>query len=452
MDAVDVAVVGAGPVGCVTALAHARRGAKVALIEANPGRKNRFAGELLHPPAVAALASVGITDIPPAQDHLRNHGFAVLSAELEEDQVLSYDTTRGMTFEFNRFVSVLRDAALANPDIQWMPNHRVTALQDQTIEVVHGGGSRSMRADRIVGADGRFSKVRKEVGIPGDRAMISHMAGLVLHGVELPHEGYGHVMLGGPGPVLAYRIGEDEVRICIDVPAAWKREKDRDRKIYEAIREQLAPSLHDAIRDGLLAGEATWAVNELRPRTCYGKGDTMLVGDAVGCFHPMTGIGMTLGFGDAVALAESDTLEAYAARRHQESLSPALLATALYEIFAVQSVPTTSCRRAIYDMWEHRPDIRTRSVAILGAEDPSWSHLLAVGVEMVARASVYAARDGATGPLTERVAAVGRLGGLVRWLLAESVPPSLRRLPEGVGTTPFETDRMRHLPALGAAA
>jgi 2-polyprenyl-6-methoxyphenol hydroxylase-like FAD-dependent oxidoreductase len=441
---VDVAVVGAGPVGCVAALAHARRGARVALIEANPARKNRFAGELLHPPAAAALASVGITDVPPAQDHQANRGFAVLSSELETPRILDYDGTRGLTFEFNRFVGVLRDAALAHPNIVWLPNHRVTALGDHCVEVAYDGGTRVIDADRVVGADGRFSKVRKSLGIPGDRVTLSHMAGLVLHGVELPHEGYGHVMLGGQGPVLAYRIAEDEVRICIDVPAAWKRQKDRDARIWAAIEPQVAPSLRDAIRDGLLSGKAVWAVNELRPRTVYGRGDVMLVGDAVGCFHPMTGIGMTLGFGDAVALAESDTLEQYTARRHQESLSPALLATALYEIFAVDSVPTRSCRRAVYDMWAGNPALATRSVSVLSAEDPSWSHLLQLGVEMVARASVYAASN--DDPFSERVASVGRLGGLVRWLLSESIPPSMRRTPVVLGTTPFERDRVRALP------
>ena len=34
----DVVVIGAGPVGCVTALAFGRNGARVLLLEANPDR------------------------------------------------------------------------------------------------------------------------------------------------------------------------------------------------------------------------------------------------------------------------------------------------------------------------------------------------------------------------------------------------------------------------------
>ena len=35
-DSYDVAIIGAGPVGSLCALAHARKGARVALLEANP--------------------------------------------------------------------------------------------------------------------------------------------------------------------------------------------------------------------------------------------------------------------------------------------------------------------------------------------------------------------------------------------------------------------------------
>ena len=52
VESYEIAVIGAGPVGAVSALAHARRGASVALIEANPKGAARLAGEWLHPPAI----------------------------------------------------------------------------------------------------------------------------------------------------------------------------------------------------------------------------------------------------------------------------------------------------------------------------------------------------------------------------------------------------------------
>ena len=41
----DVVVVGAGPAGCGAALAHARKGASVLVVEADPRAAKRFAGE-----------------------------------------------------------------------------------------------------------------------------------------------------------------------------------------------------------------------------------------------------------------------------------------------------------------------------------------------------------------------------------------------------------------------
>jgi squalene monooxygenase len=62
----DVAVVGAGPVGCVAAIALARHGMRVVLLEAGPAGR-RFAGEWLHPAAVDVLRELAIPLPPNAQ-------------------------------------------------------------------------------------------------------------------------------------------------------------------------------------------------------------------------------------------------------------------------------------------------------------------------------------------------------------------------------------------------
>ena len=184
-----------------------------------------------------------------------------------------------------------------------------------------------------------------------------------------------------------------------------------------------------------------WALIELRPRIHDHRHGVALVGDAVGHFHPMTGIGMTLGFGDAVELARHDNLDAWQKVRHRQTLAPALLATALYEIFAVDAEPTVACREAIYQMWAHRPGLRSESMALLCCEDASFLHLLGLG--MVGRASLaISRRHMGDGSLREGADALARVGGLLRWLLAESVPASMRLLP-APPTTPFEKLRQR---------
>jgi 2-polyprenyl-6-methoxyphenol hydroxylase-like FAD-dependent oxidoreductase len=97
----DAIVVGAGPVGCVAARALARRGARVALIEASPATRTRFAGELLHPGAVDVLRALDLLDVPAAHDHPANHGFAVSLRPGDAPVRLAYPRgATGWTFPF----------------------------------------------------------------------------------------------------------------------------------------------------------------------------------------------------------------------------------------------------------------------------------------------------------------------------------------------------------------
>ena len=200
---VDVAVVGAGPVGCIAALAHARRGAKVALLEAHPTGKPRLAGELLHSPAAAILRDLGV--MPLGTHPVR--GFAVFSKDRDTAVLNDQGPDFGVTLEFNRLVANLRAAAADMDGITYLQGWRGVQLEGQELTVDVQGQQRTLTAGRIVGAGGRSSVIRRSLGLPSDKEVLSRMAGLVLRGVDLPWEGRGHVVIGPVGPALIYRIG-----------------------------------------------------------------------------------------------------------------------------------------------------------------------------------------------------------------------------------------------------
>ena len=80
------------------------------------------------------------------------------------------------------------------------------------------GSTRSLDAARIIGADGRASVVRQSLGLSTDPMLCSRMLGITLNDADMPFEGYGHVVLGGPGPILVYGLAGRCVRIIVDVP------------------------------------------------------------------------------------------------------------------------------------------------------------------------------------------------------------------------------------------
>ena len=131
--------------------------------------------------------------------------------------------------------------------------------------------------------------------------------------------------------------------------------------------EPLGPAFVEALR----AGHFEAATNQLRPRVSYGSSRRVLIGDAAGHYHPMTAVGMTLGFGDALALAEGGVFGKFVASRFRATSSPEFLAMGLYEIFADHRAEAVAVRQAIYRGWRANATYRDRTRAYSPAEDRS---------------------------------------------------------------------------------
>src|SRR5260370_23356801 len=132
------------------------------------------------------------------------------------------------------------------------------------------------------------------------------MAGVLLENVDLLHEGFGQVMLGGPGPVLACRIGPRRIRLFLDIPGG-KSKKDA-ATLWNLFHGVLPQAWRDSFRAALAEQAVTWASNQWRSRSQYGRPGLALVGDAVAPYHPPTPGGPTLGVLDRIVPACSNTL------------------------------------------------------------------------------------------------------------------------------------------------
>ena len=363
----DVAIVGAGPTGATAAIAFARRGARVTLIDGYPGAAHRFAGEWIHPPGVRTLRGLGV-DVR-ALAAREGHGFAIFGDDGGDPVCLPYDDEVAIARLHSELVTRLREHACGYAAVRYLPGHVFVRFEGSNTLYLedreHGRGVH-LSADRIVGADGRGSKVRAALGDRAESEPLSFMAGLELEDAPLPFEGLGHVFLGGPGPALLYRVDERRVRACLDIPVHCTSAARRSEAVYRGFSQVLPPQLEPALR-AAVKRRFSWAATGVRPRRLFGKGNVWLAGDAIGHVHPLSGVGITLGLLDAEAAARADNLSAY--REERDAHVAEVLAGVLYLAFSRQDASTTRIRHGLLRMLRASAFERRRTMRLLTGDD-----------------------------------------------------------------------------------
>ncbi len=382
----DVVVVGGGPVGSVAAVSAARTGARVLVLEANPEAARRFAGEWVHPTGVGVLDRLRLGRLEGTRART-GYGFVVFPDDGSSPIELAYpDGQVGVACEHSELVNAIREQAMALPEITFLSHARVVDIDGHVVTYRSREGDVSVHAGKVIGADGRASLARKALGLAPHGEAISYMAAVELRDVELPVEGYGHVVLGGPGPVLLYRIAPDLIRGCFDVPLSFDASRRNPAFLWDAFGAVLPEKLRPAFRRALERAPVQWAVNRFAARAFYGKDAVWLAGDAVGHFHPLTAAGLTLGFLDAERAGAMASLSDYQHEREKASYVPELLSNALFQVFSRDDESAAAIRSAVYRVWRSSPTERERTIRILMGAESRRSAFGAAFVHMAARA------------------------------------------------------------------
>jgi 2-polyprenyl-6-methoxyphenol hydroxylase-like FAD-dependent oxidoreductase len=391
----DVAIVGAGPTGATAAIAFARRGARVTLIDGYPRAADRFAGEWIHPPGVRSLRRLGV-DVG-ALAAREGHGFAIFGDDGGDPVCLPYHGEVGIARLHSELVTHLREHACGQTGVSYLPHHVFTRLEGNTLHLEdrEHGRTVSVSADRIIGADGRGSKVRAALGGPAESDQLSSMAGLELEDAPLPFEGLGHVFLGGPGPALLYRVDGRRVRACLDFPVRYSSAARRSDAVYRAFSAVLPPQLEPALR-AAVERRIAWAATGVRPRTFFGQGNVWLAGDAIGHVHPLSGVGITLGILDAEAAARADSLRSY--REERDAHVAEALASVLYLAFSRSDASAVRIRHGVLRMLRASAFERSRTMRLLTGDERAASSF----ADSFLRASGHVALSGAERSVSRR--------------------------------------------------
>jgi 2-polyprenyl-6-methoxyphenol hydroxylase-like FAD-dependent oxidoreductase len=336
----------------------------------------------MQPLASQLLQRVGIDFGKEARS---TKGFVVFPEDGSESIPLPYPGgSRGLVCQHDALVLRLREAASNEPNVDLILR-RARLFDDGRVAFTHNGVDKSVTADRIVGADGRGSIVLRMLGLTAKRQVRSRMIGMKLNGAKLPMEDYGHVFCSGPGPIFMYRLRDDSVSAIVDIPYRYSTRQASDL-LLNSYAPWLPADIRPLFRESARERSFKLAVNIIRPRISYGSSRFVVIGDAAGHYHPMTAVGLTLGFGDALALAENENFSDFLASRFREIRAPEMLAMGFYEVFADHRAESAALRNAVYGIWRKGGGFSDRSVRLLACEDTSETNLGFVGAIVVARA------------------------------------------------------------------
>jgi 3-(3-hydroxy-phenyl)propionate hydroxylase len=315
--ALRVAVVGAGPVGAVTALALAQRGLDVTVLESDAAYDEKPRAATTHASTLEMLGSLGIVDQVIARGLVSRkfqHWDRVtgeLVAEFDFGRIAD-ETAHpyAVQCESHKLVDIALRALATHANARVLRGHTVVALEQDDTGVratcETPDGPTEIAADYLVGTDGARSVVRKAIGVAFDGYTFpERFVGLTTPFDFEAHHGYSNrnYFADPERWVMLFKVAGN------DMQGLWR---------------VISPATGDEPDEAVLAEEAVQArvqhffprgePYEIRYRGLYKfhqrvadrfrAGRVFLAGDAAHVNNPAGGLGMNSGIHDGMELAE----------------------------------------------------------------------------------------------------------------------------------------------------
>jgi 2-polyprenyl-6-methoxyphenol hydroxylase-like FAD-dependent oxidoreductase len=305
-------VVGGGPAGAVLALMLARKGIAVTLLEAHGDFDRDFRGDTLHPSVMENMAELGLADRLLKLRHSKlpaiTFEFRGVSVAFADFRLLKTDFPYITMMPQTTFLEFITTEAGRYPNFRLVMGASARELIEEG-GVIRGlryrsrDGLHELRAPLTVGADGRFSRVRRLAGFESIKTS-APMDALWFHLPRSPDE----------SDVDIARISGGRIGILLDRGDWWQAGYVIPKGGYQQLRASGMEKLQRSFAD--LRPEVADRVDHLREwgqisvlsvesdrLTKWYRPGLLMIGDAAHVMSPVAGVGINYAIQDAVVAA-----------------------------------------------------------------------------------------------------------------------------------------------------